>query len=231
MPLFHSEMLHYCKELRSGYPDAYNSETIRNIFEEWDIFYLSKNKVISLTKSRCKDFFLLLQEKVRTELITVKRWSRRFTNSGFSWKQILHKIYITTSDKQLRESGYKVFHRILVTNTELKLFKIGNDDLCFQCKNPDSLEHTFLGCPMSIQFYQEILLLFNTLKNTHISLSVDQMLLQNYPLLLLAMTSDADWICLSYLPKDTYIVVKYNEKNLNNLRLIDKIKMQWKLRV
>ena len=84
---------------------------------------------------------------------------------------------------------------------------------------------------MSIQFYQEILLLFNTLKNTHISLSVDQMLLQNYPLLLLAMTSDADWISLSYLPKDTYIVVKYNEKNLNNLRLIDKIKMQWKLRV
>ena len=117
--------------------------TIRNIFEEWDIFYLSKNKVISLTKSRCKDFFKLLQEKVRTEPITVKRWSRRFTNSDFSWKQILHKIYITTSDKQLRESGYKVFHRILVTNTELKLFKIGNDDLCFQCKNPDSLQHTF----------------------------------------------------------------------------------------
>ena len=82
---------------------------------------------------------------------------------------------------------------------------------------------------MSIQFYQEILLLFNTLKNTHISLSVDQMLLQNYPLLLLAMASDADWICLSYLPKDTYIVIKYNEKNLNNLRLIDKIKMQWKI--
>ena len=82
---------------------------------------------------------------------------------------------------------------------------------------------------MSIQFYQEILLWFNTLKNTHISLSVDQMLLQNYPLLLLAMTSDADWIALSYLPKDTYIVVKYNEKNLNNLRLIDKIKMQWKI--
>ena len=82
---------------------------------------------------------------------------------------------------------------------------------------------------MSIQFYQEILLWFNTLKNTHISLSVDQMLLQNYPLLLLAMTSDADWICLSNLPKDTYIVVKYNEKNLNNLRLIDKIKMQWKI--
>ena len=29
--------------------------TNRNIFEEWDIFYLSKNKVISLTKCRCKD--------------------------------------------------------------------------------------------------------------------------------------------------------------------------------
>ena len=43
----------------------------------------------------------------------------------------------------LREFGYKAFHRILVTNKELKLFKIRNDDICFQCKNPDSLEDSF----------------------------------------------------------------------------------------
>jgi len=34
---------------------------------------------------------------------------------------------------------------------------------------------------MNVQFFQEILLRFNTLNNTHINLSVDQIFLQNYP--------------------------------------------------
>ena len=256
MPLFYNEMLDYFKELRSGYPDVYNSELIlwnnkeitiesksifwkylfekgiyfvqdvlnkdgkflslenmqrkcnvqlnylkyfqliaaipnylkrkaqatavtsRNIIEERDIFHLSKNKAISLTKCKCKDYYKLFQEKVTIEPTAVKRWCRRFPNFDSSWKQILHKIYEMTSDKKLREFGLKAFHRILVTNKELKQFQIRNDDLCFQCKNPDSVEHTFLECPMSVQFYQEILSWFNTLNNTHLNLSVDEILLE-----------------------------------------------------
>ena len=64
---------------------------------------------------------------------------------------------------------------------EHKQFKIRNDDLCFQCKNPNSLELTLLECPVSIQFYQEIISWFIISYNTHISLIVDQILLQNYP--------------------------------------------------
>ena len=146
--------------------------TNRKIFEEWDTCCLSENQVISqLTKCRCKDYYTLLQEKVRTEPTAVKRWCRRFLNFDSSWKEILHKIYKTTSDKKLREFGYKAFHRILVTNKQLKLFKIRNDDVCFQYKSPDSLEHTFLECPRNVQFYQEILSRVNTLNNIHINLS------------------------------------------------------------
>ena len=190
MPLFYSEMLDYFKEVRSGYPDVYNSEfvlwnnkeitiesksifwkclfekgiyfvqdllnrdgnflsleiiqrkynvqlnylkyfqliaaipnylkrkaqattiTNRNIFEEWDTFYLSENNVISLTKCRCKDYYKLLQEKVRTEPTAVGRWCRHFSNFDSSWKQILQNIYKMTSDNKLREFGYKAFHRI-----------------------------------------------------------------------------------------------------------------------
>ena len=49
-------------------------------FEEWDIFHLSKNKAISLTKCKCKDYYKLFQEKIRTEPTAVKRWCRRFKN-------------------------------------------------------------------------------------------------------------------------------------------------------
>ena len=56
-----------------------------------------------------------------------------------------------TKDNRLREFGYKIL-LILVTNKELKKFKIKNDDLCDQCKTPDSLEHTFLQCPVNVEF-------------------------------------------------------------------------------
>ena len=119
------------------------------------------------------------------QITSGKRWCRRFPNFDSSWKEILHKIYKTTSDKKLREFGYKAFHRILVTNKELKLFKIRNDDVRFPCKSPDSLEHTFFECPRNVPFYQEILSWFNTLNNNHINLSIDKIFLQNSPLLLL----------------------------------------------
>ena len=44
----------------------------RNIFEEWDTFYLSENNVISLPKCKCTDYYKLLQQKVRTEPTTVQ---------------------------------------------------------------------------------------------------------------------------------------------------------------
>ena len=64
---------------------------------------LQENKFISLTNCRCKDYYKLLQEKTRTEPTAVKRWC--FPNFDSSWKQILQKIYQTTSDKKLREFG------------------------------------------------------------------------------------------------------------------------------
>ena len=78
------------------------------------------------------------------------------------------------ADSNLGEFGYKILHRILVTNKELRKFKIRNDDLCDECKNPDSLEHTFLQCPVTVIFYHEILSWFNVSHNTLINLSPEQ---------------------------------------------------------
>ena len=203
--------------------------TNRNIFEEWDIFYLSENKVISLTKFRCKDYYQLLQEKIRTEPTAVKRWCKRFPNFDCSWKGIVHKIYKTASDKKLREFGYKAFHRILVTNKELKLFKIRNDDICSQCKNPDLLEHTFLKCPMNVQFYHKILSWFNTFNDTRINLSVVQFFLQNYPPPAISDDLRRRLDLLILLTKKYVYNCKINEKNLNTLQFINQIKMQWKI--
>ena len=46
--------------------------TDRSILEEWDVFHLSDNKTITLTKMRCKDYYKLFQEKIKTESTAVK---------------------------------------------------------------------------------------------------------------------------------------------------------------
>ena len=70
--------------------------------------------------------------------------------------------------------------RISVANKELKKFKIRNDDLCAQWKNPDSLEHTFLQCLTNVKFYHEILSRFNVSQNTSTNLFPEKILLQKY---------------------------------------------------
>ena len=74
--------------------------------------------------------------------------------------------------------NHYILHRVLVANKGLKKFKIRNDDLCDQCKTPDSLEHTFLRCPANVKFYHEILSWFNVSHNTLINISPGQILMQ-----------------------------------------------------
>jgi len=82
------------------------------------------------------------------EPTAVKSWTRLLPDFAHSWKQIFNTIYQTTTDNKLREFGFKFLHRILVTNKELKRFKIRNDDIC-----ADSLEHTFLSGNFIRKFY------------------------------------------------------------------------------
>ena len=122
--------------------------TNTDILKERDVLYLPDNRALSLTKLRYKDYYNLSQENSMTKPTAVKRWSRLFPNLALSWEQIFNTIYKTTKDNKLREFRYKILHKILVINKELKIFKIRNDDLYTQCKNRDSLEHTF--CPINV---------------------------------------------------------------------------------
>ena len=63
-----------------------------------------------------------------TKPTTVKRWSSFFPYFATSWEQSFNTIYKSTKDNNLREFGYKILGRILVTNKQLEKFKIRNDD-------------------------------------------------------------------------------------------------------
>lgn len=114
------------------------------------------------------------------------------------------------------------------TNKELKQLKIRYNYLRSQCQNHD-LEHTFLECKMSVQFYREILSWVNTLNNTHINLLVDQISLQNYPPPAVSDDLRRRLDLLILLTKIYISSCKLTDKNLNNLQFINKLKMQWKI--
>ena len=97
--------------------------------------------------------------------------------------------------------------RISVAKKELKKFKIRNDDLCAQWKNPDSLEHTFLQCPtkFNVKFYHEILSRFNVSQNTSTNLFPEKILLQKH---ILGRTNDNLRRRLDLLILSINIVVK-----------------------
>ena len=114
-----------------------------------------------------------------TEPTAIKCWSSFHPCFPTRWEQSFDTIYKSTKDNKFRDFGY---HRILVTNNELKKFKIKNEVLC---KNPDSLEHIFLQCPTNVKFYHQISSWFNVSHNTSINLSPEQILLPKYKSLVL----------------------------------------------
>ena len=67
-----------------------------------------------------------------TEPTGIKCWSSFHPYFPTRWEQSFDTIYKSTKDDKFRDFGY---HRILVTNNELKKFKIKNEVLC---KNPIS---------------------------------------------------------------------------------------------
>ena len=85
-------------------------------------------------------------------------------------------------DKKLRQFAFKLLHRILVTKNELKRYKIKPDDECFLCKSPDSLEHTFLACSVTEDFYYEMMTRFNNEQKSQISMSKQQIFFNDFTL-------------------------------------------------
>ena len=117
-----------------------------------------------------------------TEPTAIKCWSSFHPYFPTRWEQSFDTIYKSTKDNKFRDFGY---HRILVTNNELKKFKIKNEVLC---KNPDSLIRNISSYNVlqnNVKFYHQVSSWFNVSHNTSINLSPEQILLPKYKSLVL----------------------------------------------
>ena len=89
-------------------------------------------------------------------------------------------IYKSSKDIKLRQFTFKVVHRIITTKKELLKYILASDDKCPFCLNPDSIEHTFLYCQESKEFFSKTLRWFNEYHKENVQLSNKQILFNTF---------------------------------------------------
>ena len=75
---------------------------------------------------------------------------------------------------------FNVVHRIITTKKELLKYKLASDDKCPFCLNPDSIEHIFLYCQESKEFFSTTLSWFNEYYKENVQLSNKQILFKTF---------------------------------------------------
>ena len=102
------------------------------VLDNSDIFdFSTKKKRFFLSKMKCKDYYLLFQEKAEITPTAIKSWAKHYSGIKDKWKRIFQNISHPSADNKLRQFSFKLFHRILVTKKELKRFNISDSEDCF----------------------------------------------------------------------------------------------------
>ena len=132
----------YLKSYASAHMDLGD---LNSICENFD-FQLSKDITLNLKKTLCKQFYKLFIEEINIEPTAIKSWRKNCPEVADNWLNCIQNIYKITRDNKLRQFYFKLLHRILVTNKELKRFGISDCDKCVMCGENDSIEHAFFEC-------------------------------------------------------------------------------------
>ena len=101
----------------------------------------------------------------------IKSWRKYCPAVADNWVNCIQNNYKITRGNKLRQFYFKLLHRILVTNKELKRFGITDCDKCVMCSKNDSTEHSFFECESFLKLSDESLQWFNSLHKTNVSLT------------------------------------------------------------
>ena len=147
-----------------------------------------------------------------------------------NWEKSINNIYETTKDNMLKQSSFKLLHRILITNKELKCYGIVSNSECVECHEPDSLEHTFMECTSPLKLYEDILNWFNAQHRTNINPTVAQILLNFCQLSPVSNSLLFRKISLLLQHVKQYIYAnKSLNKNLDRAECISNLERMWKI--
>ena len=108
-------------------------------------------------KDIVKRAYKMLMDQEDLPETVVKKWSLHLnmslTAENLS-KAFLNAKYVTLISKY-RSFQFRMLHRAIVTNTQLKKWKIVDSDTCFYCKQePETFDHLFWSCEKIREFWE-----------------------------------------------------------------------------
>jgi exonuclease III len=105
-----------------------------------------------------KLLYLHLVSGVALRPTSEKKWNEKldFVIDEPMWKCI-YTNYKFISDTILKNFQYKITHRILACNYNLKIWKIRDSNCCEECKEIDTIEHMLVQCASTYSFWKKIL--------------------------------------------------------------------------
>ena len=144
-------------------------------------FSLNSNTQIDLEKCKTRDYYrLLLAQKHQLPHTGPERWSKDLSMNKESWNEIFKANTLVCKDTKLREFQYKLIHRIVVTKRELFRYGISTDDVCINCGEPDSINHTFISCTTTAAFTDQVINWFNNCNGTSFKPNIKEILFATF---------------------------------------------------
>ena len=85
------------------------------------------------------------------------KWNERFQITQDDWKNIYHNVFLLIKERKLQWFQYRVNHRILTTNSFLKIIHKTDIDLCTFCRQQkESIEHLLYECEVVQTFIRNV---------------------------------------------------------------------------
>ena len=115
-------------------------------------------QTVLLEKAYSKIVYKELRNRIVTPPTAKLKFDAHFVNDTLNWKKIYSLPYRVALDTKTREFQYKLLNRCLVTNTFLCKIGIIPSPACSLCGESDeSLEHLFLSCHYTKNFWSEVI--------------------------------------------------------------------------
>jgi hypothetical protein len=135
--------------------DNINSD--RNPIFKCNIYYTKDTKEIGSTDTR--EVYWHFIDKITQRPTSEAKWIEKteLDVTVNEWQIIYKMPYGLTRDINILAFHYKITHRIIACNYQLKIWKIKDSDKCDYCDESDTIEHFFVTCDKSKIFWNSVL--------------------------------------------------------------------------
>ena len=178
-------------QLEVNFVDYYS--VIEAVPLHWKRLCRNSNKIVNIihpyvtllknSLKTTKPFYQLLLKKVATK--NTKAYSKWHVDLNLedteNWSQHFAKLYSITDDSKLLNFHFKLFHRIIFTNSRLFKCRLIETELCTFCNEQrETLLHLFYDCSHVRTFLLQLQDLLRTKCNINFTMAPDKWMLNQF---------------------------------------------------